>query len=71
MRCTRLVYNFDECGFQPSESRLRNVVSSKGKDKGLKSAPDLPESKEYENITLSNVSLQIKIVVSDQSMVVR
>jgi hypothetical protein len=45
----RLVYNFDECGFQPGEGRSRKVISFKGK--GLKGAPDLPESEKGENIT--------------------
>jgi hypothetical protein len=25
----RLVYNFDECGFQPGQGRSRNVIGSK------------------------------------------
>jgi hypothetical protein len=41
----RLVYNFDECGFQPGEGISRNVISSKGK------AADLAESERGENIT--------------------
>jgi transposase-like protein len=42
----RLVYNFDECGFQPSEGKSRNVISSKGSK-----VPDLAESERGENIT--------------------
>lgn len=41
----RLVYNFDECGFQPSEGISRKVIGSKG------TIPDLPEAKKGENIT--------------------
>ena len=40
----RLVYNFDECGFQPGEGKPRKVIGSKG-------APDLAESEKGENIT--------------------
>jgi hypothetical protein len=40
----RLVYNFDECGFQPGEGRSRKVI-------GSKHAPDLAESERGENIT--------------------
>jgi hypothetical protein len=43
----RLVYNFDECGFQPGEGRSRKVISLKGKA----SIPNLPESERGENIT--------------------
>ncbi|KAF4236562.1 hypothetical protein CNMCM8980_009552 [Aspergillus fumigatiaffinis] len=42
----RLVYNFDECGFQPGEGKSRNVISSKGSK-----VPDLAESERGENIT--------------------
>jgi hypothetical protein len=41
----RLVYNFDECGFQPSQGRARNLFGSKS------SCPDLAESEKGENIT--------------------
>ena len=41
----RLVYNFDECGFQPGEGKSRNVISSKGSK-----VPDLAESERGENI---------------------
>jgi hypothetical protein len=40
----RLVYNFDECGFQPGQGRARKVF-------GSKSCPDLAESEKGENIT--------------------
>ncbi|KAK9564249.1 hypothetical protein V6Z77_010319 [Aspergillus fumigatus] len=42
----RLVYNFDECGFQPGEGKSRKVISSKGSK-----VPDLAESERGENIT--------------------
>jgi hypothetical protein len=42
---SRLVYNFDECGFQPGQGRARKVVGSK------LSCPDLAESEHSENIT--------------------
>lgn len=42
----RLVYNFDECGFQPGQGRARKVFGS------IKSScPDLPEGEKGENIT--------------------
>jgi hypothetical protein len=41
----RLVYNFDECGFQPGQGRARKVFGSKS------SCPDLAESEKGENIT--------------------
>ncbi|KAJ5102872.1 transcriptional regulator family: Centromere protein B DNA-binding region [Penicillium argentinense] len=41
----RLVYNFDECGFQPGQGRARNVIGVKS------SCPDLPEGERGENIT--------------------
>ena len=41
----RLVYNFDECGFQPGQGRARNVIGAKS------SCPDLAETKRGENIT--------------------
>jgi hypothetical protein len=41
----RLVYNFDECGFQPGLGKSRNVVGSKG------SCPDLAEAERGETIT--------------------
>jgi hypothetical protein len=41
----RLVYNFDECGFQPGQGRARKVFGSKT------SCPDLAESEKGENIT--------------------
>ncbi|KAJ8234279.1 hypothetical protein LV156_004505 [Aspergillus fumigatus] len=41
-----LVYNFDECGFQPGEGKSRKVISSKGSK-----VPDLAESERGENIT--------------------
>jgi hypothetical protein len=41
----RLVYNFDECGFQPGQGRSRNVIGAKS------SCPDLPEAERGENIT--------------------
>jgi hypothetical protein len=41
----RLVYNFDECGFQPGQGRSRNVIGAKS------SCPDLAESERGENIT--------------------
>jgi hypothetical protein len=40
----RLVYNFDECGFQPGQGRARKVF-------GSKSCPDLAEGERGENIT--------------------
>jgi hypothetical protein len=40
----RLVYNFDECGFQPGKGKSRKVIGSKG-------APDLAESEKGKNIT--------------------
>ncbi|KAF7169957.1 hypothetical protein CNMCM5623_002481 [Aspergillus felis] len=45
----RLVYNFDECGFQTGEGKSRKVIGSKGKGKA--SVPDLAESERGENIT--------------------
>jgi hypothetical protein len=42
---SRLVYNFDECGFQPGQGRSRTVISSKS------SCPNLPEAKRSETIT--------------------
>jgi hypothetical protein len=53
----RLVYNFDECGFQPGEGKSRKVIGTKittkgkGKGKASKAVPDLAESKRGENIT--------------------
>ena len=41
----RLVYNFDECGFQPGQGRARNVISAKS------SCPDLAEGERGETIT--------------------
>ncbi|KAJ5483813.1 transposase [Penicillium diatomitis] len=41
----RLVYNFDECGFQPGQGRPRNVIGAKS------SCPDLAETERGENIT--------------------
>lgn len=41
----RLVYNFDECGFQPGQGRARNVFGSKS------SCPDLVEAERGETIT--------------------
>jgi hypothetical protein len=46
----RLVYNFDEAGFQPGEGKSRKVISSK-KSKGRGKAPDLAEAERGENIT--------------------
>lgn len=40
----RLVYNFDECGFQPGQGRSRKVF-------GSSNPPDLAESEKGENIT--------------------
>jgi hypothetical protein len=40
----RLVYNFDECGFQPGQGRARKVF-------GSKDCPDLAEGERGENIT--------------------
>ncbi len=42
---SRLVYNFDECGFQPGQGRSRNVIGSR------LSCPDLAESERGETIT--------------------
>jgi hypothetical protein len=42
---SRLVYNFDECGFQPGQGRSRNVIGSRS------SCPDLAESERGETIT--------------------
>jgi ribosomal protein S17E len=42
---SRLVYNFDECGFQPGQGRSRNVIGSKS------SCPDLTEAERGETIT--------------------
>jgi hypothetical protein len=50
----RLVYNFDECGFQPGEDRSRKVI-------GLKYAPNLAESERGENI------IAIKYIAADGS----
>jgi hypothetical protein len=47
----RLVYNFDECGFQPGEGKSRKVIGSKGKGKTPSNIPDLAESERGENIT--------------------
>ncbi|KAF7183831.1 hypothetical protein CNMCM7691_004253 [Aspergillus felis] len=51
----RLVYNFDECGFQPGEGKSRKVIgtkiTTKGKGKALKAIPDLAEAERGENIT--------------------
>jgi hypothetical protein len=41
----RLVYNFDECGFQPGQGRARNVIGAKS------SCPDLAEAERGETIT--------------------
>lgn len=41
----RLVYYFDECGFQPGQGRDWNVIRAKS------SCPDLPEGERGENIT--------------------
>ena len=42
----RLVYNLDECGFQPGEGKSRKVLGSR-----KRSCPDLAESERGENIT--------------------
>jgi hypothetical protein len=42
---SRLVYNFDECGFQPGQGRSRKVIGS-----GL-ACPDLAETERGETIT--------------------
>ena len=42
----RLVYNFDECGFQPGQGRSRKVFSS-----AKSSCPDLADDEKGENIT--------------------
>jgi hypothetical protein len=42
----RLVYNFDECGFQPGQGRARKVF-----DGAKSSCPDLAEGEKVENIT--------------------
>jgi hypothetical protein len=51
----RLVYNFDECGFQPGEGKSRKVIgtniTTKGKGKASKAVPNLAESERGENIT--------------------
>jgi hypothetical protein len=44
----RLVYNFDEAGFQPGEGKSRTVISTKVTTKAV---PDLPEAERGENIT--------------------
>ena len=44
----RLVYNFDECGFQPGEDKNRKVV---GRKDLKRSFPALAETKRGENIT--------------------
>jgi hypothetical protein len=49
-----LVYNFDECGFQPGKGKSRKVISLKG----LK-VPNLAESKRGENI------IAIKCIAAD------
>jgi hypothetical protein len=41
----RLVYNFDECGFQPGIGKRQKVISTPGE------CPDIPESEYSENIT--------------------
>ncbi|KAI9037539.1 uncharacterized protein KD926_000259 [Aspergillus affinis] len=41
----RLVYNFDECGFQPGKGKRQNVLTRKGR------VCDLAESEHSENIT--------------------
>ena len=41
----RLVYNFDECGFQPGQGRSRKVIGS------ASSCPDLAEAEKSETIT--------------------
>ena len=41
----RLVYNFDECGFQPGQGKAQKVLGIKGK------VPDLTEAEHAENIT--------------------
>lgn len=41
----RLIYNFDECGFQPGQGRSRNVIGANS------SCPDLAETERGENIT--------------------
>ena len=46
---SRLVYNFDECGFQPGEGKNQNVVSRKNSPK---SCPDLAVTERGENITV-------------------
>jgi hypothetical protein len=43
----RLVYNFDECGFQPGEGKNQRVVGRKNR----RSGPDLAETERGENIT--------------------
>jgi DDE superfamily endonuclease/Tc5 transposase DNA-binding domain len=42
---SRLVYNFDECGFQPGQGRARNVIGSRS------SCPDLAGAERGETIT--------------------
>ena len=42
----RLVYNLDECGFQPGEGKSRKVLGSR-----KRSCPNLAESERGENIT--------------------
>lgn len=43
---SRLVYNFDECGFQPGQGRPRKVLGTQGL-----SPPDLAEAEHSENIS--------------------
>ena len=42
---SHLIYNFDECGFQPGQGRARKVIGTKGR------CPDLAEFDHSENIT--------------------
>jgi hypothetical protein len=42
----RLVYNFDECGFQPGDGKAQNMLSVKGRK-----VYDLPKAEISENIT--------------------
>ncbi|KAI3222258.1 transcriptional regulator family: Centromere protein B, DNA-binding region [Penicillium roqueforti] len=42
---SHLIYNFDECGFQPGQGRARKVIGTKGR------CPDLAEFDRAENIT--------------------
>lgn len=42
---SHLIYNFDECGFQPGQGRARKVIGTKGR------CPDLAEFDHTKNIT--------------------